>query len=75
METEKVLLKRGIVYIPDFVLNCGGFLQALVERKGGTLEEARDRAKIIGKRLEEIIDFSRRNRCTLLEATLRLFDR
>lgn len=73
LEDEKLLLKRGIVYIPDFVLNCGGFLQALVERKGETINEARKRAKIIGKRVKEIIKFSKENNCTLLEAAIKLF--
>ncbi len=40
-EDEKRLLKREIIYIPDFVLNCGGFLQALIERNGGTVGQAR----------------------------------
>ncbi len=38
---EKMLLNNGIFFIPDFVINCAGFLQALVERSGGSVKEAR----------------------------------
>lgn len=70
---EKQLLERGIIFIPDFVLNCAGFLQALVERNGGTVEEARKKSKIVGERISEIIDFSEKNNCTLLESSIKLF--
>jgi leucine dehydrogenase len=72
---EKSLLKRKIVYVPDFVLNCGGFLQALVEKEGGTVKEARKRCNIVGKRLKQVILKSRKNNITLLEAATKLFDR
>src|SRR3989344_3368610 len=58
-EDEKILLKKNIIYIPDFVLNCGGFLQALVERKGGTVSEAREKSMLVGDRVNEIIAHSR----------------
>lgn len=74
-ENEKSLLKRKIIYVPDFVLNCGGFLQALVERKGGTVEEARKKSRIIYDKLKEMIIYSRKNRVTLLESATKLFDR
>ncbi len=72
---EKSLLMRKIIYIPDFVLNCAGFLQALVERNGGTAEEARKKAIIVGDKLKEVIDCSRKNKLTLLESAAKLFDR
>ncbi len=74
-EDEKVLLNRNIIYIPAFVLNCAGFLQALVERNGGTVKDARRKARIVGKRLKQVIDYSRKNKITLLESATRLFDR
>ena len=74
-EDEKRLLKNKIIYVPDFVMNCGGFLQALVERKGGTIEEARKQSKIVGERLKEVIKHSRKNKFTLLESATKLFDR
>lgn len=74
-EDEKILLKKKIIYIPDFVLNCGGFLQALVERNKGTVEEAREESAIVGDKLKIIIDHSRKNKSTLLESATKLFDR
>lgn len=70
---DKELNKSGIIFVPDFVINCAGFLQALVERKGSTIEEAREKSKIIAQKLNQIIEFSVRNKITLLEASLRLF--
>lgn len=75
MEDEKSLLKKKIIYVPDFVLNCGGFLQALVERNGGTVEEARKKSMIVGDRLKAVIDYSRKNKLTLLESARKMFDR
>lgn len=75
LDDEKSLLKRGIVYVPDFVLNCGGFLQALVERDGGTVKEARKKSSIVGKRLKQVILKSKKNKKTLLEVATELFDK
>ena len=75
LEDEKRLLNKGIIYIPDFILNCGGFLQALVERSGGTLESARKKSIIVKKRIKEIINYSRKNKTTLLESAIMLFDK
>ncbi|RLI68287.1 MAG: hypothetical protein DRP02_12885 [Candidatus Gerdarchaeota archaeon] len=74
-EDEKALLKRNIIYIPDFVLNCAGFLQALIERKGGTTEEARKESVVVGKKLKEVISYAREHKLTLLESAVKLFDR
>lgn len=41
------LAERGILYVPDFLANCGGLIHADVERRGATaaeLEQALDRA-------------------------------
>lgn len=75
LEDEKYLLKRKIIYIPDFVINCGGFLQALIERNGGSVEKARKRANIVGQKLRQVTLYSKRNKISLLEAALELFDR
>ncbi|MEK6969928.1 MAG: Glu/Leu/Phe/Val dehydrogenase dimerization domain-containing protein [Nanoarchaeota archaeon] len=73
-EDERSLLKKKIIYVPDFILNCGGFLQALVERKGGTIEEARKKSTIIRDRLKEVINHSKKNKLTLLESAIKIFD-
>jgi len=70
---ERQLLDKGIIFVPDFVLNCAGFLQALIERKGGNVKDARKKSNIIAKKLSEIIHFSRENKCTLLESANKIF--
>ena len=61
--------------MPDFILNCGGFLQALVERDGGTIEKARKESIIVSKRVKQIFDYSKKHNLTLLESATKLFDR
>jgi glutamate dehydrogenase/leucine dehydrogenase len=70
---EKRLLKRDIVYIPDFILNCGGFLQAMVEREGKSVQEARKRSKIVGEKLKQVIEKAKKENKTLLEAATNFF--
>ncbi len=38
-----LLAERGIVYAPDFMVNCGGVIQVAEELQGGDLERARER--------------------------------
>ena len=75
LEDEKRLLKKRIIFVPDFVLNCGGFLQAIIERKEGNIKEAREKSKIVAKKIKEVINFSEKNNCSLLKSALMLFDR
>lgn len=70
---DKELDKLGVIFVPDFVINCAGFLQALIERAGGTIEEARERSMIVAEKLNQVIEFSTKNNLTLLKSSLRLF--
>lgn len=72
MSDEKLLRERGIVFLPDFIINAGGFLQAIVEREGGTIEQARARTDIIPRKLNQAIDRSRERGVSLLTAALEL---
>ncbi|MBW2965353.1 hypothetical protein KY363_07895 [Candidatus Woesearchaeota archaeon] len=72
-ETDKALTGRGIIFVPEFVLNSAGFLQALVERRGGTVREARQLSRIVPERIQEVIKHSRMTGKTLLEAGIELF--
>ena len=38
-----LLAERGIVYAPDFLVNCGGVIQVAEELQGGDLDRARER--------------------------------
>ena len=40
-----VLAERGIVYAPDFMVNCGGVIQVAEELVGGDLDRARERTE------------------------------
>jgi valine dehydrogenase (NAD+) len=36
-----LLAERGVLYAPDFMVNCGGVIQVAEERAGGDLDRAR----------------------------------
>jgi len=40
-----VLDERGVVYAPDFMVNCGGVIQVAEELVGGDLDRARERTE------------------------------
>lgn len=47
---------RGILYLPDFIVNAGGIIQACVEIAKGTKAEAQARARqIIGRNVQQIL--------------------
>jgi glutamate dehydrogenase (NAD(P)+) len=58
-QTEEMLMRRGILVVPDFVANAGGVISSYVEYKGGT-------AKTMFKMVEDKI---RRNTKVVLEKT------
>jgi len=39
-EAEEILFRRGIISVPDFVANAGGVIAGIIDRTGGTEEEA-----------------------------------
>jgi valine dehydrogenase (NAD+) len=41
----QILADRGIVYAPDFMVNCGGVIQVAEELVGGDLDRARERTE------------------------------
>ena len=70
---DKQLFEKGIIFIPEFVLNSAGFLQALIEREGGTIKEAREKSKIVAQKIGEVINHSQKNKLTLLGSAIQLF--
>jgi valine dehydrogenase (NAD+) len=40
-----LLAERGVVYAPDFMVNCGGVIQVAEELVGGDLDRARERTE------------------------------
>ncbi len=56
-EVASALHRRGILYVPDFIANCGGVVHNSVEYRGGTgadipaaLDEAIGRARVVLER-------------------------
>ena len=56
-KAEKILAKRGVLSMPDFICNAGGVICAAVEYHGGTESGA----------LEEIAEKIQRNTCEVLQ--------
>ena len=51
----KLLIDRGIIYCPDFVINAGGLINVYHELKGYNLEHVNAEIKTIYNRLLEIL--------------------
>lgn len=67
-EHAEALHQRDILYAPDYVINGGGLITVATEAKGGTLEDAIDKAEDIGDRLLTMIDSAEAEGTTVLEA-------
>ena len=58
-ETEKAIGKKGILYVPDFVINAGGVINVWVESQGDySVEEVKKRISNIYNVLIEIFSHS-----------------
>ncbi len=61
------LAKRKILYLPDFIANAGGIIQADVEIKGGTKQKAIENTQIIEKNIEFILNRYKNSDLTTIE--------
>ncbi len=52
---SQLLEDRGIFYVPDFIANAGGILQAIVEMRSGTKEEAMESTRVIEENMKWLI--------------------
>ncbi|MDD3647497.1 MAG: Glu/Leu/Phe/Val dehydrogenase dimerization domain-containing protein [Candidatus Dojkabacteria bacterium] len=50
------LEKKKILYLPDYIVNAGGIIQAIVEMNRGTKEEAIRNISVIEKNIKEILE-------------------
>lgn len=72
----QVLAQRGVVYAPDFMVNCGGVIQVAEELAGGDLDRARARVEGVFQTTEEVLLRADREGVTPLQAAQRqAFDR
>jgi glutamate dehydrogenase/leucine dehydrogenase len=54
---SQALEARGILYLPDFIVNAGGIIQAVVEIAGGSKAQALERAReLIGASVGRILE-------------------
>ena len=49
------LAKRGIVYIPDYVINAGGLMHVISKREQRDLAQVREQVKGIGATVAQIL--------------------
>ena len=61
-ETARVLAERGILYVPDFLANCGGLIHADAERRGAGPDEVKLRVADAKQRLRAVLLEARQTR-------------
>jgi leucine dehydrogenase len=66
------LMKRGILYAPDFAINAGGLIHIAVERDGYDDKTAQDKLANIGVVLREIFETARDQDITTFKAAVNL---
>ena len=72
---SKLLLKKGIMYVPDYVINAGGLMNVANELQGYNQEKARYQVKGIYYILMRIFDHAIANNISALEAANHLAER
>ncbi|NLM25883.1 MAG: Glu/Leu/Phe/Val dehydrogenase [Firmicutes bacterium] len=66
------LLAKGILYVPDFVINSGGAMNVYEEMQGYNRDKAMARAATIYDRVQELIEISKRDQISTNKAAERL---
>lgn len=67
LETPKageILFERGVVYAPDFTINCGGILLLAAEVEGRTFESAEADTRLVFERTLDILNESKAHHLT-----------
>ena len=72
---SKLLLKKGIMYVPDYVINSGGLMNVANELQGYNQEKARYQVEGIYHILMRIFDYAIANDISTLEAANHLAER
>ena len=72
---SKLLLKKGIMYVPDYVINAGGLMNVANELQGYNQEKARYQVEGIYYILMRIFDHAIANNISALEAANHLAER
>jgi glutamate dehydrogenase/leucine dehydrogenase len=61
-DAARLLAERGILYVPDFLANCGGLIHADAERRGANPNEVKLRVADARQRLQAILLEARKTR-------------
>ena len=72
---SKRLLKKGIIFAPDIIINGGGVMQAIVEVEGGTRKDAEKKADRIPKRLKSILNQAKKEKATTVSIINRIIEK
>lgn len=72
-ETHGTMLhERGILYVPDYVINSGGIISVIVDLGAFDADEAKSRATAIYNTVLNVINLSKENNIPTNEAALQL---
>lgn len=75
MKHSRILHERGILYVPDYVINGGGVIQAIDEEKGHHPERVRRKTERIYDRLLHIFESAKKENILPIEAANRYAER
>ncbi len=67
-EVANVLAARGIVFVPDFMVNCGGVIQVAEELQGANLERARAKTMRVYETTNRVLERALREGITPVAA-------
>ena len=66
-EVAESLYRKGIVYVPDWVVNGGGLISVAAEHLGKPRRWVRERARNIGQKVKTLLEESDRQRVSPLQ--------
>jgi valine dehydrogenase (NAD+) len=67
-EVAEALAARGIVFVPDFMVNCGGVIQVAEELQGADLERARAKTMRVFETTNRVLERAGREGITPVAA-------
>jgi valine dehydrogenase (NAD+) len=70
-EVADLLAQRGILYTPDFLVNCGGVIQVAEERVGADLDRARAKVDEVFATTQSVLDRAQEEQITPVRAAER----
>lgn len=68
----EMLMEKGILYVPDFVINSGGVINVYEELKGYNKDRAMKRASAIYDAVKKVIEISKRDNIPTYKAAERM---